>query len=214
MTPDEPRLRTRRIRIAEIPIKGGVVKGELTVPADAAGLVVFAPETPEDAASMRDMTRIFDKYHLATLLPEIAMTASPPPMDALGQSELLEQVTAWAGQNPDTAALRAGYFAIGAAAAGALIAAARLPNAVRAVVARSGKIDGVQEFFPMVRAPVLLIVGGRDVQGTAGSRAALTTLNVPSTLNVVSAASRLFHEIGTQEESAQLAALWFTRYLE
>ena len=60
--------------------------------------------------------------------------------------------------------LAVGYFGASTGAAAALIAAAKLPEDVKAVVSRGGRPDLAGEILPKVKAPTLLIVGGNDTE--------------------------------------------------
>jgi putative phosphoribosyl transferase len=64
-----------------------------------------------------------------------------------------------------------------------------------------------------VRAPTLLIVGGRDQLVLELNRQAQARLAAPSRLEVVPGATHLFEEPGALEQVARLAAAWFTEHL-
>ena len=93
------------------------------------------------------------------------------------------------------------------------IAAADRPNEVGAIVSRGGRPDLAGETLSRVRAPTLLIVGGRDPQVLELNRQALARLPGEKQLVVVPGASHLFEEPGTLEQVAVLARDWFLRYL-
>jgi putative phosphoribosyl transferase len=64
-----------------------------------------------------------------------------------------------------------------------------------------------------VRAPTLLVVGGRDRRVLALNRAALEGLAGRARLEVVAGASHLFPEPGALERVAELAVAWFLAHL-
>jgi hypothetical protein len=64
-----------------------------------------------------------------------------------------------------------------------------------------------------VRAPTLLIVGGRDQPVLEVNRQARTRLGGPSALEVIGGASHLFDEPETLDRVAALAAAWFRHHL-
>ncbi|MGH9283848.1 MAG: hydrolase, partial [Acidimicrobiales bacterium] len=99
------------------------------------------------------------------------------------------------------------------AAAAALVAAARRPAAVTAVVSRGGRPDLAGDFLPMVRQPTLLIVGKLDEVVIDLNRQALTRLGCEANLVTVRGASHLFGEPGALEQVAELAGDWFSRHL-
>src|SRR5690606_15377944 len=68
----------------------------------------------------------------------------------------------WLGRYRPTARLPVGLFGASTGGGAALVAAARLPGRVGAVVSRGGRPDLAGDALPRVRAPTLLIVGGND----------------------------------------------------
>jgi putative phosphoribosyl transferase len=207
---------TLRSYPVRIPAREVVLTGGMTIPKDATALVLFSGEAGQDGRQLYQhaIARIFNKYKLATLLPDLQTFAKNSRPDASLQADQLEHMTRWARENSETASLHVGYFSTGAGAGAALAAAARQAGVVRAVVVRGGRMDNALEFLPLVKAPVLLIAGGRDPEGLRASQSALEKLNSASTLNVVPSASHSFDEPGVMEEAAQLAALWFLHHLE
>ena len=119
----------------------------------------------------------------------------------------------WLSRDPETRGLRLGYFGASTGAAAALVAAARLPESVGAVVSRGGRPDLANDALPDVVAPTLLIVGGRDETVLELNRQALQLLRCPSELIVVPGATHHFPEPGALEEVARLAGRWFLRHL-
>jgi pimeloyl-ACP methyl ester carboxylesterase len=107
-----------------------------------------------------------------------------------------------------------GLFGASTGAAAALVAAAELPDLVRAVVSRGGRPDLAPAALGRVTAPVLLVVGERDVQVLELNRDAQRRMTATETaLEVVPGATHLFEEPGALEEVASLAGEWFGRYL-
>src|SRR5206468_11617328 len=97
-------------------------------------------------------------------------------------------------------------------AAAALVAAAAQPDRVRAVVSRGGRPDLAGDALARVRAPTLLIVGGRDPVVVRLNEQAATLLPACET-RVVPHATHLFPEPGALERVADWAAGWFRRHL-
>jgi pimeloyl-ACP methyl ester carboxylesterase len=64
-----------------------------------------------------------------------------------------------------------------------------------------------------VRAPTLLIVGGRDLPVIDLNRVALRHLGGESELVIVPGAGHLFEEPGTLDQVIDHAARWFLQYL-
>ncbi|HEY8503467.1 MAG TPA: hypothetical protein VIL46_02720, partial [Gemmataceae bacterium] len=106
-------------------------------------------------------------------------------------------------------------FGASTGAAAALVAAARKPCTVAAVVSRGGRPDLADDALGQVRAPTLLVVGDRDYPCLPMNREALGRLAAPEKkLALVPGATHLFEEPGALEEVARLAAAWFARYLD
>ncbi|MBV9384235.1 MAG: hypothetical protein JO242_26665, partial [Streptosporangiaceae bacterium] len=84
---------------------------------------------------------------------------------------------------------------------------------VRAVVSRGGRPDLAEPWLGRVRAPVLLIVGGRDLQVAEWNNAASRKLPGRAEVRIVPGAGHLFQEPGALEQVTALAVGWFRRYL-
>jgi dienelactone hydrolase len=106
-----------------------------------------------------------------------------------------------------------GYFGASTGGGAALAAAAERPEAVGAVVSRGGRPDLAGPALGCVRAPTLLVVGGRDVPVIALNREALAQLRCAARMEIIPGATHLFEEPGTLGEVARLAGAWFTRHL-
>jgi putative phosphoribosyl transferase len=107
-----------------------------------------------------------------------------------------------------------GLFGASTGAGAALIAAARRPHQVQAVVSRGGRPDlAGAAALDAVRAPTLLIVGGNDEEVIDLNRAAMTHMRGAVRLEIVPGATHLFEERGALDAVANLARRWFTDYL-
>lgn len=208
----------------EIPVDELVLQGTLTVPEPSRGLVLFAHGTGSGRFSPRNryVAGVLVQHGIATLLMDL-LTAEEEAVDTrTGQLRfdvtlLAERVLAasrWLRTRAETAPLRVGYFGASTGAAAALLAAARRPDLVAAIVSRGGRPDLAAEALEAVRAPTLLIVGERDPVVLRLNREALERFRAPSRLEIVPGASHLFEEPGALEAVARLAREWFARYLE
>jgi dienelactone hydrolase len=212
---------TRAVRLDAGP---ATVEGDLTLPASARGLVLFAHGSGSSRHSSRNryVARVLQGAGLATLLMDL-LTGEEEAQDIHTAEfrfniELLgERVVAavdWLGRQPETSRLRVGCFGASTGAAAALVAAASRPRAVAAVVSRGGRPDLAGPALPYVQAPTLLIVGGDDEGVIELNESALAALGADTKqLEIVPGASHLFEEPGTLDEVARLAADWFGRYL-
>jgi putative phosphoribosyl transferase len=154
---------------------------------------------------------------LATLLLDLLEEEEADDREKVFDIELLAErlrsAADWLRQEPATGALRLGYFGASTGAGAALVAAARDPAAVGAVVSRGGRPDLAHAYLSGVQAPTLLIVGGNDDVVIELNEQALRRLRCPKQLLIVPGATHLFEEPGTLEEVARLAREWFVRYL-
>jgi putative phosphoribosyl transferase len=194
-------------------------EGDWTIPADAAGLVVFAHGSGSSRLSPRNrqVAEALNARGLATLLFDLLSDEEAADRRNVFDVELLarrlDAAKEWVRRQPALEGLRIGYFGASTGAAAALIAAADHPEGVEAVVSRGGRPDLAAERLPVVRAPTLLIVGGADVEVLRLNQLALERLRAPAELAVVPAATHLFEEPGALEAVAKLSADWFTQHL-
>jgi predicted alpha/beta-hydrolase family hydrolase len=192
----------------------------MDVPDGAPGVVVFAHGSGSSRHSPRNQSvaSALRTRGLGTLLFDL-LTPSEEQID-LRTRELrfdvellagrLAAVGVWASRETG---LPRGYFGASTGAAAALIAAAREPVGVGAVVSRGGRPDLAGPWLAGVQAPTLLIVGGRDPQVLELNREALAQLRCPKELEIVEGASHLFEEAGTLERVADLAGDWLVRWV-
>jgi putative phosphoribosyl transferase len=134
--------------------------------------------------------------------------------DVAALARRLTGAIGWLDGQPAVHALPLGLFGASTGAAAALITAAQARlGRVRAVVCRGGRPDLAGAALTRVRAPVLLIVGGRDTQVLRLNEAARRDLPATCELAVVAGAGHLFEEPGALGQVTALAADWFTRHL-
>jgi dienelactone hydrolase len=207
-----------------VPFGSLQLDGDLHVPAGARGIVLFAHGSGSSRFSPRNrqVASALREAGLATLLMDL-LTREEERVDELTRhlrfdigllAERLVAATDWLRTQPGTRELRIGYFGASTGAAAALIAAAERPDAVAAVVSRGGRPDLASERLADVRAPTLLIVGGRDEPVIDMNREALALLRVEKRLEIVPGATHLFEEPGTLEQVARLARDWFAGHFD
>jgi putative phosphoribosyl transferase len=209
----------------EVLVRAGHVElpGTVLIPATARGCVVFAHGSGSTRHSPRNVwvAQTLHARGFAALLFDL-LTAEESEVDARSGAlrfdvELLAGrltgATDWVLEWPGTSGLPIGMFGASTGAAAALVAAARRPTAVRAVVSRGGRPDLAGDALPAVRAPTLLIVGSRDPTVLRLNRQAADRIAAPHRLVVVAGATHLFEEPGALDEVARLAGEWFETYL-
>ena len=202
-----------------------VLEGNLEIPEGARGVVLFAHGSGSGRYSPRNcfVARELRGAGLGTLLVDL-LTEDEEAVDQYTAhlrfdigllADRLAGATAWLARDPQTAGLSVGYFGASTGGGAALVAAARSPDRVGAVVSRGGRPDLAGDALAAVKAPTLLIVGGDDEPVISLNEAAFARLGAPEKqLVIVPGASHLFEEPGKLEEVARLAAHWFTRYLD
>jgi len=206
-------------REVEIPSGERTLRGILTVPQVAVGVVAFAHGSGSGRFSPRNqfVAEVLQAGGLATLLLDLLEEDEAEDRSKVFDIELLSvrlgSAADWLRQEADTKELSLGYFGASTGAGAALVAAARVPKDVVAVVSRGGRPDLAGSYLPEVTAPTLLIVGGNDDVVLDLNRQAQQRLRCPCDLVVVPGATHLFPEPGTLEEVARLAKDWFLRYL-
>jgi pimeloyl-ACP methyl ester carboxylesterase len=121
--------------------------------------------------------------------------------------------TEWLKKDPLTINCSFGYFGASTGAAAALIAAAKLPNDIAAVVSRGGRPDLAADYLPQVVAPTLLLVGGWDTEVIELNKQAMEQMTAEKKLVIVPGATHLFEEKGKLEEVAKFSKDWFLRHL-
>ena len=207
----------------KIPVGNVVVEGTLTLIPDAKGVVLFAHGSGSGRFSPRNqhVAKEFNKANIGTLLFDL-LTKEEEEEDIVTAEyrfniDLLAKrligVTEWLRHDPKTRRLPLGYFGASTGAAAALIAAAKLPNAIAAVVSRGGRPDLAGEYLPGVAAPTLLLVGGLDTEVIELNQEAMDQMTAEKKLVIVPGATHLFEEPGTLEQVAKLSTEWFLRYL-
>lgn len=207
-------------RAVTIPAGRRRLEGLLVVPEGTTAIVAFAHGSGSGRLSPRNqyVASVLHEAGIATLLldllEEIESDDRQKVFDIALLAERLRAAADWLAHEPSTRSLRLGYFGASTGAAAALVAAARQPESIGAVVSRGGRPDLAWDDLPVVAAPTLLIVGGRDEEVLELNRQALERLRCTKKLVVVPGATHLFPEPGTLEEVATLAAGWFRQHLE
>ena len=192
--------------------------GDLGLPREAKGVVLFAHGSGSGRLSPRNrfVAQTLQKRGLATLLLDLLEEREADDRRKVFDIDLLADrllgATAWLRQHPATADLPLGYFGASTGAGAALQAAARMPEAVAAVVSRGGRPDLAAPYLARVTAPTLLIVGGHDWPVIEMNQEALAKLTCPKELIIVPGATHLFKEAGTLEQVADHAGEWFERH--
>lgn len=203
----------------EIRLDGIVLKGNLCIPQNTKGIVIFSHGSGSSRFSPRNkfVAEILQKNGLATLLFDLLTENEDRIYDNRFDIDLLTMrlidVTQWIQHNDITSDLLIGYFGASTGAASALRAAAFFDKDIDAVVSRGGRPDLALGHLKKVTAPTLLIVGGRDDVVIQLNEKAYQNLNCTKKLEIVPRATHLFEEEGKLEIVANISAEWFTKWL-
>jgi len=212
-------------RAEQMPVKliaqGVELVADLTVPAGATGIVVFAHGSGSSRSSPRNraVAQSLVSARLATLLFDL-LTRKEEDAERYTRhlrfdigllADRLVAAIEWVKRQPRLARLPVGLFGASTGAAAALIAATRTD--VQAIVSRGGRPDLASSALPRVQCPTLLIVGGNDVEVLQLNRRAQQQMTAPTSLHIVEHAGHLFEEPGALLEVSRVASAWFRRHL-
>lgn len=151
-------------RSVRIPAGRHRLEGNLDVPAGASGIVLFAHGSGSGRFSPRNqfVARSLQEAGLGTLLLDLLEEVEADDREKVFDigllAERLQSAADWLRSEPGTRHFRLGYFGASTGAAAALVAAARRPENIAAVVSRGGRPDLAGDALPSVKAPTLLIV--------------------------------------------------------
>ncbi len=200
-----------------------LIEGSLSTPENARGIVLFAHGSGSSRFSPRNrhVASVLQRGGLATLLvdlltqdeEEVDLRTAHLRFDIPMLAERVAGATDWLIRDERTAAMRIGYFGASTGAAAALVAAARRPDAVAAVVSRGGRPDLAGGALKSVRAPTLLLVGSEDGHVIRLNRDAFGQMSCERRLEIIPGAGHLFEEPGTLDKVAALARDWFQLHL-
>lgn len=209
--------------VVGIPAGDVVLPGDLEVPPNAQGIILFAHGAGSNRHSPSDqcLAEMIRTEGFGTLLLDLwtleddkyGSSGSVRHLDPELFARRLVTATQWLVKFPETRMLKPGYFGAGVGSAAALIAAAELGDQVAAVVSRGGAVDLAVPALPRVRAPTLLIVGGHDSLLVSMNHEALPMMRCERQLRMVMGATHLFPEPGVLEKAGFMAADWFVRHM-
>jgi dienelactone hydrolase len=220
----EPTAASRPSHTVRVPLERGELLADLTPPAPGRGTVIFAHGSGSGRQSPRNrfVAAQLEGAGFGTLLVDL-LTEPEQRIDATTGTlrfdiELLAdrvgRATRWLRAQPGFGESAIGYFGASTGAAAALIAAARNPAAVRAVVSRGGRADLAGTHLGAVTAATLLLVGSADTEVLRLNRRAFAELAArEKTLTVIPGAGHLFEEPGAIEAVARETVGWMQRHL-
>lgn len=203
---------------------GGVeLKGNIMIPKNALGIIVFAHGSGSSRFSSRNryVAQLLQNKGLGTLLIDL-LTPDEEIIDEKTRhlrfniemlAERLIDVAKWLKKEKDTTKLNIGFFGASTGGGAALMAAAQIPEDIKAVVSRGGRPDLAGNYLPKVQSPTLLIVGGNDGVVITLNQQAYDKMTTLRQLKIIPNATHLFEESGALQKVGELACDWFERYL-
>jgi putative phosphoribosyl transferase len=207
----------------EIKTPKTVVKGDLCIPQNASGIVLFAHGAGSSRLSPRNkyVAQVLQDAGFATLLMDLLseqedqldMYLKKLRFDIPLLAGRVDTATEWIQNNDKTSKLKIGYFGASTGAVAALVASIQRPETIGAIVSRGGRPDLTDKILSEVKPPTLLIVGSEDTVVLKKNQAAFDKLNCEKRLIIVPGASHLFEEPGKMEEVAEHAKTWFQEHL-
>jgi putative phosphoribosyl transferase len=202
-------------KLLSIPVDRVALEGNLVIPDQAPGLVIFAHGAGSSRLSPRNnyVAALLQREGLATLLLDLLTPEEDLVYENRFNIELISrrmgETTLWVMGNTEAGDLSVGYFGASTGSAAALKASVQIPVKVRAIVSRGGRPDLVSDILPEVKAPTLLIVGGSDLVVIGLNEKAYSLITVEKDFKIVQGATHLFEEPGKLDEVARLAGAWF-----
>jgi putative phosphoribosyl transferase len=202
-----------------IPVSSVTLKGELVLPENAIGIVVFSHGSGSSRFSPRNkmVAELMQQHGIGTLLFDLLTEEEDRVYENRFNIDLLVsrliEATEWLMQYKVTKSVPVAYFGASTGAASALRAAAYFGKNIKAVVSRGGRPDLAINALPMVTAPTLLIVGQMDVPVIKMNKLAFDQLNSIKEMKIIPGATHLFEEPGKLMEVADMAIDWYKEYL-
>ncbi len=204
----------------KINIDGVNLEGILTIPERSSGIVLFAHGSGSSRFSPRNnfVARRLQEYDMGTLLIDLLLLKEDLDYNTRFNIDLLSsrltEISRWLMKKKETKNLNLGLFGASTGAAAALITSVEIGLKIKAVVSRGGRPDMANEALTRVQAPTLLIVGGNDNKVIELNRAAYKILGSQvKKMEIVEGATHLFEEQGALDKVADLAIVWFEKYL-
>jgi dienelactone hydrolase len=202
---------------------GEEIRGVLHIPQSSTAMVVFVDVSGDSRPSPRNefVTQVFNErgistLHIDLLTPDKNRTDIETAhlrfnIDLLAHR--LGNVTHWLLHQSATSTLHPGYIGVSTGAAAALVAAARTPEVIEAVVSLGGLPDLAGPWLMSVHSPTLFIIGEHDDIVRQLNQEAALELRVEHRVEIVPGAGHFFEEPGALQRAANLAHQWFEAHL-
>lgn len=203
----------------EIPLKEVTLKGELTIPKDADGVVIFSHGSGSSRFSPRNkfVAEMLHQQNFGTLLFDLLTEEEDTIYENTFNIDLLTsrliEATDWLLHHKNLKEIPIGYFGASTGAASAMGAAAHFKNKIKAVVSRGGRPDLALNHLPSVTAPTLFLVGELDYPVIEMNKLAISRLHCEKDMQIISGATHLFKEPGKLIEVVEFSISWYKAHL-
>jgi dienelactone hydrolase len=216
-------------RVVQIPTGTVALEGELIVPPNPVGLILYAhdlgshrpPHERPGTAHRLFVPELLRKAGLGTM--QFNLVTRGEDSDPATRNHLIYNMglltqrlvcaAHWVAEEDEARHLPIGLLGTGTGSGAALVTAADLPRSISAVVSLTGRPDLAGNALRRVKIPTLLVVAERDEENLALNEEAFEMLAAPKALSVVRGASQDLHETGSAEAAAQLVSSWFLQHL-
>jgi len=205
--------------ILHITIGGVTLEGELALPSEARGLVIFAQSNSNNHHGPRNqyIARRLQSHGMATLLTDLLTQAENTNyhsrFDTTLLTERLAVITDWAVHAEQTRRLPVGYYGASIGAVAAIQASIGSEARVRAIVSRGGLVDLADNSIKTLQVPILFIVDQEDYGVRRANEEMFLKLSCAKEIAVIPQPTHLFEGPGTLERVARLASVWFAEHL-
>lgn len=203
-----------------INIDSRVLEGELAIPQNAQGLVIFVHGSGSSRFSPRNnyVARILQQYNLATFLVDLLTKEEDLNYEYRFDIDLLcerlNQITDYLKENKEVKELNFGYFGASTGAAAAIKSAVQKSKDIKGIVSRGGRVDLAEKELPELKTPILLIVGENDDFVVEINKEAMKKIKFPKKISIIPNATHLFEESGALDAVAHEAAEWLLTCLK
>lgn len=207
-------------KVLNIQANSVILEGELTIPQNAKGLILFVHGSGSSRFSPRNnyVAQVLQENNLATFLFDLLTKAEDLDYEFRFNIDLLTKrltyITKHLKDYEETKDFKIGYFGASTGAAAAIKAAVEEQGNVSAIVSRGGRVDLAEDELEELKTPTMLIVGEKDDFVVDVNKEALKKIKFTKTISIIPDATHLFEEPGTLEKVAQEATEWFSTYLK
>jgi dienelactone hydrolase len=210
---------TARIRTLDVDIPA-----DISIPKNPRGLILFAltPGARRRSPANRRVADILNQSGYATALADLMADQESTRNARTGELcsglDLLVRrmvaLTDWIAMQPVFQDMPVGYFGAGSGAEAALIAAAKRPEVIRAVVSCGARLERAGASLGEIDAPVLVIAGSEDPSLLASQRAMMTRLPewTHSQLEVIDGIADPFSDPHAVQRLARSTRSWYQRH--